>query len=117
MSVSRELGNRIMDHDDPIAGEFASWRSYSRFARSVRHHRRYVWTDEESAFLATVRATIHDRDIELPQGMILFRAQRGIDWRMQTDTEGNEIGEEPSGYGPARIMRLARSRAATARHV
>jgi hypothetical protein len=92
-----------MEHDDPTTGEFASWQSYHRFARSVRHRRRYVWTDEENAFLATVRATIHDRDVDLPQGMLLHRAQRGVDWEMRTDGEGNEIGEEPCGYGRSRM--------------
>jgi hypothetical protein len=93
----------MMDTDDPNTGEFASWDSFNRFTRSVRHRRRYVWTDEESAFLATVRATIHDRDVELPEGMILYRAQRGIDWDIRTDDHGNEISEEPVGYGPARM--------------
>ncbi|MBZ9857071.1 RES family NAD+ phosphorylase [Mesorhizobium sp. CA13] len=93
-----------MEQDDPTAGEFASWLSYQWFARSVRHRRRYVWTDDENAFLAAVRATIHDRDVELPEGMILFRAQRGIDWRTRTDSEDNEIGEEPIGYGALRMM-------------
>ncbi|NKK70048.1 RES domain-containing protein [Rhizobium leguminosarum bv. viciae] len=92
-----------MELDDPEKPEFASWDSYSHFARSVRHKRRYVWTAEEAAFLDTVRATNHDRDVELPFGMILFRAQRGIDWDIRTDDDGNELGEEPVGYGASRM--------------
>ncbi len=92
-----------MDRDDPTTGTFASWRSYDRFARSVRHNRRFVWTDEEAAFLATVRATIHDRDVELAQNRIFYRAQRGVDWHPFTDNEGNEIDDEPWGYGRERM--------------
>jgi hypothetical protein len=92
-----------MEIDDPTTCEFASWDSYHRFAQRVRHNRRYVWTDAEHAFLATVRATIHDRDVELPEGMILNRAQRGIDWHERTDDDGNDLGEEPVGYGAARM--------------
>jgi NMD protein affecting ribosome stability and mRNA decay len=80
-----------MDVDDPSRPEFASWNSYDSFARRVRHTRRYVWTDREEAFLATVRATIRERDVELPEGMILYRAQRGIDWQMITDEDGKSL--------------------------
>jgi hypothetical protein len=92
-----------MTLDDPEKPEFSSWDSYAKFARRVRHERRYVLTREEAAFLATVRATNRDRDVELPAGMVLFRAQRGIDWHMPKDEDGNVLGEEPIGYGPARM--------------
>lgn len=92
-----------MNLDNPQTGEFASWDSYSDFAKRVRHHRRFVWSREVEAFLGTVRATIHDRDVELQEGMILYRAQRGIDWHMRTDEDGNELCEEPVGYGRARM--------------
>lgn len=92
--------------DDPTTGEFASWDSYNRFADRVRRSRRYVWTDAEHAFLATVRATIHDRDVELPEGMILNRAQRGIDWNQRTDDNGNDLGEEPVGFCAERMKPL-----------
>lgn len=61
----------------------------------MRHNRRDVWTGEEVTFLATVRATIHDRDVELPSGAIFHRPQRGVDWHPFTDGEGNEIDDEP----------------------
>lgn len=92
-----------MELDDPEKPEFASWDSYTKFSRRVRHERRYVLTEEEKAFLATVRSTNRGRDVELPEGMILFRAQRGIDWHTPTDEDGNELGEEPVGYGAARM--------------
>lgn len=93
----------MMDTDDSPFKEFASWSSYNRFARSVRHERRYVWTDEESAFLKAVRATIRGRDVQIPEGMILFRAQRGTDWQIQTDEHGNELGEYPIGFDALRM--------------
>lgn len=92
-----------MERDDPKKPEFVSWDSYAKFARRVRHERRYVLTQEEEAFLATVRTTNHDRDVELPTGMVLFRAQRGIDWHTSKDEDGNELGESPVGYGAARM--------------
>lgn len=92
-----------MSADNPEKPEFASWDSYMQFARRVRHERRYVFTQSDRDFLATVRATIRDRDVSLPEGMILYRAQRGIDWRPLTDDDGNQINEEPVGYGAARM--------------
>lgn len=92
-----------MELDDPQKPEFASPASYKKFARRVRHERRYVLTHEEDAFLATVRASNRGRDVELPEGTILFRAQRGIDWHTTSDEHGNELGEEPVGYGAERM--------------
>jgi RES domain len=94
-----------MSFDDPTKLEFASWQSYSNFAKQVRHNHRYVWGAEETAFLDTVRATIptQKRDVILKNGMILYRAQQGIDWYEQTDDEGNCLGEEPTGYGRERM--------------
>lgn len=92
-----------MELDDPEKPEFASPTSYRAFARRVRHERRYVLTHEEKAFLATVRASNRGRDVELPEGKILFRAQRGSDWLMTLDELGNELGEEPVGYGAERM--------------
>ena len=100
--------------DDPGKPEFASWDSFSQFARRVRHDRRYVWSAEESAFLDTVIATIRDRDVTLPKGTILYRAQRGIDWHERQDDDGNDMGEEPVGYGAER-MKPRRHRAAEGR--
>lgn len=89
--------------DDPKRPEFASWRSYIDFARLVRHNRRFVWTEQETAFLETVRATNRDRDVELRKGMILFRAQLGVELELRTDDEGNPLYEETVGYGAVRM--------------
>jgi RES domain len=93
----------MMIIDDPDKPEFVSLYSYQNFARRVRHKRRYILTQDERAFLATVLATNRNRDVELPDGMILHRAQLGVDWQSSTDEEGNDFGEEPTGYGPSRM--------------
>ena len=83
--------------------EFKSWDSFRSFANSVRHGRRFVREAEADAFLATVLATSSGREIELKKGMILYRAQRGIEWRETFDEDGQLLGEEPSGYGSDRM--------------
>lgn len=92
--------------DNPGTPEFASWDSYNQFARRVRRTNRYVWSDEDQAFLRTVLATIRDRDVELKAGLILYRAQQGVEWVERTDDDGNWIGEDVWGYGAARMKPL-----------
>lgn len=92
-----------MDLDDVAAPEFASWDSYSKFAERVRHERRFVFSPEVAAFLATVLATIRARDVKLPAGMNLFRAQRDVIWQVTKDDEGLEVGEEPVAHGRSRM--------------
>ncbi|WP_316979505.1 RES family NAD+ phosphorylase [Shumkonia mesophila] len=88
--------------DDPKKPEFASWQSYEKFARRVRHVRRYVWDAEVRAFLDTVLATLRDRDVIIQKDAILCRAQRGIDYDPVVE-DGVEVGEEPHGFGTARM--------------
>lgn len=88
-----------MGVDEPGQPEFASWDRFSWFSREIQFGRRYVWGAEIAAFLETVRATIHDRDVTLRKGTILYRAQLGIDW-VEFD---EQAGEEPSGYGAERM--------------
>ncbi|MEW4402088.1 RES family NAD+ phosphorylase [Agrobacterium tumefaciens] len=94
------------DLDDPLKPEFASYDSYRRFAIRVRHERRYVWDAPIKAFLETVLATIKDRDVELREGMLLYRAQAGIKYHVSDEN----MGEQPSGYDAVRMKpRLNRS--------
>lgn len=85
--------------DDPEKPEFAGWDSYREFAERVRHQRRYIWDDYVKAFVATVLATIRDRDVTLRKGMVLFRAQRGIDYIFRQKNEP----DEPVGYTALRM--------------
>ena len=82
-----------MNLDDPVTAAFASWDSYTKFARRVRFHNRYIQDHEDRAFLQTVLATNQGRDVTLKEGMILYRAQKGVDVIDQIDDEGNWIGE------------------------
>ena len=96
-----------VDLDNPDKPEFANWRSYQRFAQEVRHGRRYVWSPVARAFLDTVSATLHDRDVKVPKGLILYRAQQGIDYADYTDESGTVIeGVEPVAFGPKRMKPL-----------
>jgi hypothetical protein len=96
-----------MDLDDPKKPEFASWRSYEKFARRVRHARRYVWDTQVQAFLDTVIATLKDRDVEIRRDSILYRAQRGVHYKPVVDDDNNQVGEDPVGFGAARMKPLA----------
>lgn len=96
--------------DDPEKPEFAEWSSYREFAERVRHHHRYVWDDHLKAFIRTVLGTLRDRDVTLRKGMVLFRAQRGIDYVSRRKNEP----EEPTGYAALR-MKPRRSLAAEGR--
>jgi hypothetical protein len=96
-----------MELDDPAKPEFASWRSYREFARRVRHTRRFVWEPEVRAFLDTVSATLKGRDVKISDGTLLYRAQLGIDYDPVTDEDGNQIGEEPHGFGSVRMKPLS----------
>jgi hypothetical protein len=63
---------------------FASWASFGRFRNEVSDHRRYVRTAESEAFLKTVSETCKSRVRNVKEGMILYRAQLGNDWRPET---------------------------------
>ena len=96
-----------MELDDPTKPEFASWRSYHEFERGVRRRRRYVWDKKTQAFLDTVRATLKARAVKISDRTILYRAQRGIDYDPVQDDSGEEIAEEPHGFGRMRMKPLS----------
>lgn len=95
-----------MNLHDPATATFASWDSYSKFARKTRFSNRYILDDESRTFLQTVLATNRDRDVTLKQGMILYRAQQGVDVVDRTDEDGNWIGEDIWGFGSKRMKPL-----------
>ena len=77
--------------------EFESWDSYWTFARRVMQSRRYVWDDYVRRFLDTVLATNSNRDITIPRGIDLWRAQLGIDYDTRHDVE------VPVGFSESRM--------------
>lgn len=98
-----------MSVDDPKKPEFDSWDSYRKFQQRVRKGRRYVWDDEIQAFLDTVRRTRNNRDVEIPEGSTLWRAQVGIDYMPTLDPNGNPEVEVPTGFPAERMKPLANS--------
>ena len=101
---------RMIDRIEIVEPEFAEWWSYSAFANSVCNNSRYVWTDEVSAFLDTVRQTAKKREIELPEGYILHRAQLG--WQRDVETKEDGSIEGPVPYFEDRMKPKLESAAA-----
>ena len=48
-----------------MAAEFKSWRSFWRFEREVAREQRFVRTEENEEFLATIAETSHSRKVDL----------------------------------------------------
>lgn len=95
-----------MELDDPTTPEFASLRSFSRFAQRIRRSNRFVWGDDVQLFLETVVATITQRDHIIHAGTILYRAQQGVDYPTITDEDGNVVEEGPVGLSRKRMKPL-----------
>jgi hypothetical protein len=83
--------------------EFVSSRDYSRFAFSVTQKARYVHEEEVRKFLATVIATSEARRDSIEKEAILWRAQRGYEWRMEHEGEEYEF-EVPCAFSPDRMI-------------
>ena len=106
-----------MNLDDPLKPKFASCSSYRRFAARVRHQRRFVWEHADKAFLDTVLGTLRDRDVNISQGTVFYRAQRGIEYHPLVDEAGNEICDgdgnkieaDPRAFGGKRMKPLEHS--------
>lgn len=55
-TIDRSPGRSVrMNNDDPEKPAFASIWSYRRFARHVRHRRRYAWDNQAKAFIGSSR--------------------------------------------------------------
>jgi hypothetical protein len=86
--------------------EFVSSRDYSRFALSVTQKARYVHEEEVREFLATVVATSETRRDSIAKETILWRAQRGYEWRMEHEGEEYEF-EVPCAFSSDRMVPTA----------
>ena len=89
--------------DAPQVPEFASWRSYREFEERVKRRRRHIWDREIDAFLETVMQTRSDRDFEIPEGAVLWRAQLGVKYVLTKDVSGEELIEVPKGFSGDRM--------------
>lgn len=76
-----------MEVDDPSKPEFASWHSYTDFAKRVHSERRYATDAATRAFIATVLATAPKRETPLAKGRVAYRAQIGVEYETQYDEE------------------------------
>lgn len=72
----------------------------------MQQNQSYVWDGQVQAFLGTVLETRRDRDAEIPEGSILWRAQLGVERRPFFDPCGNEVGDEPVGFTAERMKPL-----------
>jgi hypothetical protein len=68
----------MTDYDEEKQHPFLSWDDYGTFSRSIREDRRYVWTKDVEWFLGAVMMTATDRELQINEGEIFFRAQKGI---------------------------------------
>jgi len=80
---------------------FKSADSFRHFDKSVRRELRYVRTPEQEDFLKVLVATSHARALLLKEGIILWRAQIGHDWR--EEKQGEDSFEVPAAYSPKRM--------------
>jgi len=69
--------------------EFQSWRSFEKFALSVKKKYRYIQTIEVKQFLDTLIETSKDKQIILNKGKELYRSQRGYDEIKEYDQDGD----------------------------
>jgi RES domain len=83
--------------------EFLSSSDYSRFAYSVTQKARFVHEEEVRQFLATVVSSSEARRDSIAKGTILWRAQRGHEWRMENSGEEGEF-EVPCAFSPDRMV-------------
>ena len=94
--MSRRFKGMEKDH-------FASLSSYRDFVEQVTKHRRYIWGDGVQRFLDTVLSTRHSRDTVIPEDTILWRAQLGINYVPDVDSDGNEVGMQILGHPADRM--------------
>ena len=85
--------------------EFQSWRSFDKFALSVKNKFRYIQTIEVKEFLDTLIETSKDKQIILNKGKVLYRSQRGYDEVEEYDQDGvNLTGIVDLPYSQERMI-------------
>ena len=89
--------------------EFKSYKSYWTFARSVATRRRYVSDADQTEFLQTVLATSVSRQENISAGSIFWRSQRGNDWELEDQGDGEGPYSVEAPLGPERMKPRANS--------
>lgn len=82
--------------------EFASTDAYHRFAETLKLKTRFVHDDAIRAFLATVMETSKSRRDSIEKSAVLFRAQRGYEWRKENEGQEDE-DEVQDAFPPERM--------------
>jgi hypothetical protein len=80
---------------------FDSNDAYARFAASVMRKHRYVRDPDSERFLAELLSQAQLKVETLVAGTLLWRAQRGYEWRVEHD--GDESYRVPAGHSPVRM--------------
>ena len=82
---------------------FKSVHDYQEFANAVRGRRRFIHSEEVTAFLQAVSSGGKDRETILKVGTTLWRARNGSrEWR-RSDNEGHEWVED-APFSPERMI-------------
>ena len=85
--------------------EFASWRSYWSYSKTVRRERRYMWPRAVQEFLEAVRQTAKKRELLIPKDHPFYRAQVG--WAHEVEERDDGTLEGPIAFGPKRMKPTA----------
>jgi hypothetical protein len=84
---------------------FTSANAYWKFRDRVLTSHRYILDADSDEFLTTLREQARARELKMPAGKILWRAQLGCDRKPVMEGD-EEIADEPIGYGPERMKPL-----------
>lgn len=84
--------------------EFKSVASYMWFEAEVRAERRYFRSKQTDDFLQTVLATSATRELNLPKGTSLWRAQVGHTWRVDKKSSSPGLNVSLPAPFPAKRM-------------
>ena len=87
---------------------FKSWQSYMHFALSVKSKSRYILDEDCMEFLGAIKDTCPSRAKILAKDTILWRAQKGCDYRAYYEGEAY-IDDRPEPYSPQRMSPLTDS--------
>lgn len=71
--------------------EFKFAKEFAAFSHEIRRHRRFVRSQEAEDFLHAVAMTCKSRYRLLKEGMPLWRAQLGNDWRENSDSSPFQV--------------------------
>lgn len=90
---------------------FNSWRSFSIFSWAVNRKQRYILDEESQLFLNSIVDTCKDRELVIPEGQCVWRAQNGHSWKplYQHDPDTDEdihVDDIPCPFPHARMKPL-----------